>query len=66
MSDKDKPQVPCCSFCGKSADEVRKLIAGPGVNICDECVGLCVQIVDDAELETGAEDMDFAELPKPK
>ena len=66
MSDKDKPQVPCCSFCGKSANEVRKLIAGPGVNICDECVGLCVQIVDDAELETGAEDMDFAELPKPK
>ena len=66
MSDKDKPQVPCCSFCGKSADEVRKLIAGPGVNICDECVGLCVQIVDDAELETGAEDMDFTELPKPK
>lgn len=66
MADRGKPQVPCCSFCGKSADEVRKLIAGPGVNICDECVGLCVQIVDDAEPEYSAEDMDFAELPKPK
>lgn len=66
MSDKDKPQVPHCSFCGKTAEEVRKLIAGPGVNICDECVGLCVQIVDDDELENHVEDMDFADLPKPK
>lgn len=66
MAEKDKPQVPCCSFCGKSADEVRKLIAGPGVNICDECVGLCEQIVNDTEFEAVAEDLDLAELPKPK
>jgi len=37
--------VPTCSFCGKRADEVGKLIAGPGVNICDECVQLCSEIV---------------------
>ena len=35
----------CCSFCGKSQHEVRKLIAGPTVYICDECFGLCNQIL---------------------
>jgi len=34
-----------CSFCGKSKDEVQKLIAGPGAFICDDCVGLCVEIL---------------------
>ena len=34
-----------CSFCGKSRDQVRKLIAGPTVYICDECVGLCNEII---------------------
>ena len=38
-----------CSFCGKSQHDVRKLIAGPGVYICDECVDLCTDIVDDPE-----------------
>src|SRR5688500_17957183 len=37
--------VPTCSFCGKRHDEVNKLIAGPDVNICDECVNLCGEIV---------------------
>jgi ATP-dependent Clp protease ATP-binding subunit ClpX len=41
MSDKDKHNNPECSFCGKSEKEVKRLIAGPGVFICDECVGLC-------------------------
>ncbi|MCW2685432.1 MAG: ATP-dependent protease Clp, ATPase subunit [Mycobacterium sp.] len=36
-----------CSFCGRLADDVDKLIAGPGVYICDQCVGLCVGILDD-------------------
>ncbi len=36
-----------CSFCTKSMDEVRKLIAGPGVYICDECVQLCAQIIEE-------------------
>jgi ATP-dependent Clp protease ATP-binding subunit ClpX len=40
-----------CSFCGKSQKQVVKLIAGPGVCICDECIGLCVGIIED---ETGA------------
>lgn len=39
-----------CSFCGKSSDEVRKLIAGPGVYICDECVELCMDIIDEEVL----------------
>jgi ATP-dependent Clp protease ATP-binding subunit ClpX len=36
-----------CSFCSKSQQEVRKLIAGPGVYVCDECVALCVDIISD-------------------
>ncbi len=42
----DKKQLKC-SFCGKSQDQVRRLVAGPGVNICDECVELCADIIDD-------------------
>ena len=37
---------PMCSFCGKPERIVEKLIAGPGINICDECVALCVEILD--------------------
>ncbi|MFW6252156.1 MAG: ClpX C4-type zinc finger protein, partial [Halanaerobium sp.] len=43
-----------CSFCGKSQDQVKKLVAGPGVYICDECIELCNEIVEeelDEELE---------------
>jgi ATP-dependent Clp protease ATP-binding subunit ClpX len=52
-----------CSFCGKSQKQVRKLIAGPGVYICDECIDLCNEIIEE-ELAT-AEETPFAELPKP-
>jgi ATP-dependent Clp protease ATP-binding subunit ClpX len=52
-----------CSFCGKSQKQVKKLIAGPGVYICDECVDLCNEIIDE-EL-TASEDISFTELPKP-
>ena len=38
-------QTLCCSFCGKSQKEVKKLIAGPTVYICDECIGLCNDII---------------------
>ena len=41
-----------CSFCGKSQDQVRKLIAGPGVYICDECIDLCNEILDEELIET--------------
>src|SRR5512147_116365 len=40
-----------CSFCGKSQEQVRKLIAGPGVYICDECVELCNEILDEELME---------------
>jgi len=53
-----------CSFCGKSQKQVKKLIAGPGVYICDECIDLCNEIIEE-ELADGAE-VDFDELPKPK
>ena len=41
-----------CSFCGKSQDQVKKLIAGPEVYICDECVDLCNQILDEEFFES--------------
>ncbi len=53
-----------CSFCGKSQKQVRKLIAGPGVYICDECIELCNEIIE--EEFAGTEELDFAELPKPQ
>ncbi len=53
-----------CSFCGKSQDQVRKLVAGPGVYICDECIELCTEIVEE---ELGQEEeMDLKEIPKPQ
>ncbi|HSM02084.1 MAG TPA: ATP-dependent Clp protease ATP-binding subunit ClpX [Acidimicrobiia bacterium] len=52
-----------CSFCGKSQKQVKKLIAGPGVYICDECIDLCNEIIEE-ELAT-TDETPFAELPKP-
>jgi ATP-dependent Clp protease ATP-binding subunit ClpX len=51
--DKRKGTVLHCSFCGKSQDEVRKLIAGPTVYICDECIGLCNEIIAEETEEEG-------------
>lgn len=48
-----KKEVLCCSFCGKQQDEVKKLIAGPDVFICDECVELCNDILNEEVMETG-------------
>ena len=53
-----------CSFCGKSQKQVKKLIAGPGVYICDECIDLCNEIIEE-ELAEGAE-LSLGELPKPR
>ncbi len=53
-----------CSFCGKSQRQVKKLIAGPGVYICDECIDLCNEIIEE-ELESEVE-VKLEELPKPK
>ena len=53
-----------CSFCGKSQKQVKKLIAGPGVYICDECIDLCNEIIEEELTEASASD--FGELPKPR
>ena len=53
-----------CSFCGKSQKQVKKLIAGPGVYICDECIDLCNDIIAEELAETP--EFSFEELPKPR
>jgi ATP-dependent Clp protease ATP-binding subunit ClpX len=53
-----------CSFCGKSQKQVRKLIAGPGVYICDECIELCNEIIEEELAEVA--DLGSCELPKPR
>jgi ATP-dependent Clp protease ATP-binding subunit ClpX len=53
-----------CNFCGKSQKQVKKLIAGPGVYICDECIDLCNEIIEE-ELNEAAESPVGGELPKP-
>ena len=58
----DKKQLKC-SFCGKSQEQVKRLIAGPGVYICDECIDLCSEIITD-EFEENTQ-VDLSSLPKP-
>ncbi len=59
----EKAQLKC-SFCGKLQDQVKKLVAGPGVYICDECIELCNEIIDE---ELAEESVQYAEdIPKPK
>lgn len=53
-----------CSFCGKPQEQVRKLVAGPGVYICDECIELCTEIIDEEFSETAELNLD--DIPKPK
>lgn len=56
---KEKDKVLTCSFCGKTQKEVRKLIAGPGVNICDSCVALCAEVVNN---DVNNSDFNFQKL----
>jgi endopeptidase Clp ATP-binding regulatory subunit (clpX) len=53
-----------CSFCGKAQEEVRKIVAGPGVYICDECIELCKEIIDEEFYEEAIRE--FTEVPKPQ
>jgi len=53
-----------CSFCGKLQEQVKRLVAGPGVYICDECIELCNEIIEDELTEEG--DLELGNLPKPK
>ncbi|MFZ2403807.1 MAG: ATP-dependent Clp protease ATP-binding subunit ClpX [Methylobacter sp.] len=64
-SGKDDDKLLYCSFCGKSQHEVRKLIAGPSVYVCDECVDLCNDIIKD-ELQDDSSSFGGGDLPKPK
>ncbi len=57
-------ELLCCSFCGKSQNDVKKLIAGPGVYVCNECIDICNEIInDDEQVDTS---VTRANLPKPK
>ncbi|PLS30378.1 ATP-dependent Clp protease ATP-binding subunit ClpX [Bifidobacterium margollesii] len=55
--------VPCCTFCGKSERQVRKLVTGPGASICDECIELCVDIISEERQETAK--ANALKLPSP-
>ncbi len=55
-----------CSFCGKSQKQVQQLIAGPGVYICDECVELCNEIIEERMAESGDGELKDFDLPKPR
>ena len=59
----DRKQLKC-SFCGKTQDQVRRLVAGPGVYICDECIELCQEIIEE-EFEDASE-LELKDIPKPK
>ena len=68
MSKNDIPNNIKCSFCGKTQDSVRKIVAGPGVYICNECIGLCNEIIE-AEYAEEEETYTLAgleEIPSPK
>src|SRR3989338_6830031 len=63
MSD-DKPQILHCSFCGKSQHEVRKVIAGPSVFVCNECVDLCNDIIREEEIAQAVESNQNIPIPQ--
>jgi len=66
MANKESSSEPLkCSFCGKSQKQVIKLIAGPGVYICDECIELCTEIIEEEKIDT-IDSSDEANLPLPK
>ncbi len=65
MSPKDENSQLTCSFCGKSQDEVKKLIAGPTVYICDECIELCNDIIDEESRLDQSTETELKKLPKP-
>jgi len=60
----DKKQLKC-SFCGKTQEQVKRLVAGPGVYICDECIELCSEIIEE-EFEELKNDTEIGDIPKPK
>lgn len=65
MSRYDEKKQLKCSFCGKTQEQVKRLVAGPGVYICDECIELCSEIIEE-EFEETKVDAELNEIPKPK
>lgn len=63
---KDRNDEPRCSFCGRPQSEVQKLIAGPGVYICDECVVVAEHIMEEEKQETASSEFQLKELPTPR
>lgn len=63
---KDEKEVRRCSFCGRTSEEVRKLVTGPNVFICDECIEVCQHIVNVELEEQEHNELDLQKLPKPK
>src|SRR5258708_34304325 len=64
FGDSDSKNTLYCSFCGKSQHEVRKLIAGPTVFVCDECVELCMDIIRDENKSSLTKSQDGIPTPK--
>jgi len=65
MSRYDEKKQLKCSFCGKTQEQVKRLVAGPGVYICDECIELCSEIIEE-EFEENKGEAELNEIPKPK
>lgn len=65
MTRYDEKKQLKCSFCGKSQEQVKRLVAGPGVYICDECIELCSEIIEE-EFEDTKLDTEVSDIPKPK
>ncbi len=63
MTKIEDPSIVRCSFCGKAQEDVHRIIAGPGVNICNECVELCREIIEE---DVEAEPIDLSNIPKPQ
>lgn len=64
MSRYDEKKQLKCSFCGKTQEQVKRLVAGPGVYICDECIELCSEIIEE-EFEDARVDAELSDIPKP-
>ena len=64
MAKSDTPKGVKCSFCGKTQDSVRKIVAGPGVYICNECIGLCNEIIESEYCEEDEDTYTLAGLDK--
>ncbi|AUS98061.1 ATP-dependent protease ATP-binding subunit ClpX [Clostridium thermosuccinogenes] len=65
MARYDEKKQLKCSFCGKPQEQVKRLVAGPGVYICDECIELCSEIIEE-EFEETKVDTELSDIPKPK